>query len=155
MKSLVGSLLAALVGLAMLGFGIAGVAGAFEEDEDSGSESAACTSTDPRIAELETFDIDAGLIIINCVSGEYQASFAGTGVKPSSKPRTFALWLYNSRDDAELVAGLTQTPGDTTPVLSGPLPDDTERFKKWALSVEPPTDGDPERPTKIIESVKL
>jgi hypothetical protein len=168
MKGLFWSLLATLAGTAMLVVGIAGVAGAFDGDDSSssgsssGSGSAAdvadftdCGASDPRFDEFNSIDLtgDAGsaTLLVSCQGGNVELSMVATDFS-TGEGRTVALWLYNKRDDAKLIAFSQLEARDTTVVTSGSLPEDSADYKKIVVTEEPPS-GDfeePERPTKII-----
>ena len=163
MKGLIGSLLATLLGTAMLVVGIAGVAGAFDNGSGSTSDEAGadvadfdtCPTTDDRFADFGTFDFsaDAGsaTVIRTCRSTGIELSMVSTSLT-TDKPRALALWLYNNRKDAALIATTAQEPGDDTVVISGTLPDDSEDYKKLVVTEEPASAyfEDPDRPTKVI-----
>ena len=156
MKGLFWSLAATLVGVAMLVAGIAGVAGAFDGDE-SDSESADatdCDSPDPRFKEFNSIDLtgDAGraTLIATCQNGNVEVSMVATDFAPE-QDRDVAVWLYNSRKDAELIDFTPQEAGDDTTVVSGSLPEDSERYRKVVVTEESfDVRSGPERPTKII-----
>jgi hypothetical protein len=170
MKSLSLSLLATLVGLAMLVLGIAGVAGAFEKDEDSGSSSSSssadvsdfgsCETTDTRFDEFTTIELSgpggSANVIITCQGGGVEVSVIGTGLT-TEEPRTVALWLYNSRKDAELIASTQQEAGDDAAILSGQLPSGSEDYEKLVITEGPPSDDfeDPEQVGRVILQARL
>jgi hypothetical protein len=166
MKGLFWSLLATLVGTAMLAAGIAGVAGAFDGDDSSRSGSSSgsaadvadfsdCGASDPRFDEFNSIDLtgDAGsaTLIVSCQGGDVELSMVATDFS-AGEGRTVALWLYNKRDDAELIAFSKLEARDTTVVTSGSLPDDSADYKKIVVSEEPSSEDfeEPGRPTKII-----
>jgi|SRR5215211_1310631 len=163
MKRVIGPLLATLAGVALLVIGIAGVAGAFDDDSGSGSDDStedvadfgSCPTTDERFGEFDSFEVtgDGGraTVILSCQSGSIEVSMVATELS-AEKPRTVALWLYNNRKDAELISTALQEPGDNTVVVSGDLPEDSADYKKVVITEEPPEAGfdDPERPTKVI-----
>jgi hypothetical protein len=171
MKSLSLSLLATLVGLAMLVIGIAGVAGAFEEDEDSGSSSSSttsvdvsdfgsCETSDRRFDEFTTIELTgsggSANVIVTCQAGSVEVSIIGTGIS-TDESRTVALWLYNSRSDAELVTSTQQEAGDDTVVLSGALPSGSEDYEKLVVTEGPPSEdfADPETVGRVIMQARL
>jgi hypothetical protein len=166
MKGVFWSLLATLAGTAMLVVGIAGIAGAFDGDDDSssGSSSSAtadvadftdCGASDPRFDEFNSIDLtgDAGsaTLLVSCQGGHVELSMIATDFS-AEKGRTVALWLYNKRNDAELIASSQQEARDTTVVTSGSLPEDSADYKKIVVTEEPPSADleEPDRPTKII-----
>ena len=168
MKGLLWSLFATLAGVAMLAVGIAGVAGAFEdEDSSSSSDSAAdvanfddCPSDDARFSSFNTYSVDDGdnsaTVIISCQETEVEVSMIASDL-PTARPRTIALWLYNSRKDAQLISSSQQEPGDDSVVVSGELPPGSQNYKKLAITAEKPSADfeDPERPTKVILDLEL
>jgi hypothetical protein len=168
MKSLFLSLLATLVGLAMLVIGIAGVAGAFETDEDSGSSSStedvadfdSCPTADDRFGTFTTIEVtgDGGSasVIVTCQDSEIEVSMIGSGLT-TEEPRTVALWLYNSRKDAELIASSQQEAGDDSVVISGQLPLSSQNYEKIVVSASPPSDDfeDPAEVGDVILQARL
>ncbi len=168
MKSLLGALAATLIGLAMLVGGIVGVAGGFDGDDSSSSAESSedvanfddCPTTDPRFDEFTSFDLtgDAGTepIIVSCQGGVIEVSFIASAL-PAEEERTVALWLYNDRKDARLIAYGLQTPGDDTVVLSDRLPLGSEDYEKLVVTEGPPTEGvdDPPKLGKIILQARI
>jgi hypothetical protein len=158
MRGLLVALLATLVGLAMLAVGIAGAAGAFDDDSSSGKGSsvdvtsfATCKGLDPRLSAVTSFDLtgDGGSasVLVTCQSAGLQATLLGTGLT-ADKQRTVALWLYRDRNVAELVDSVPQEAGDPNAFLSGALPDATEEYRKWVVTEEPYSyDKKPTAPT--------
>src|SRR4051812_9972061 len=107
MKGLIVALLATLAGLTMLAVGVAGVAGAFDDDSSSSDRSSvdvtnfsACKGSDPRLGEFTSFDLtgDGGnaSVLVTCQGGGLEATLLGTGLT-ADKQRTVALWLYRNR----------------------------------------------------------
>jgi hypothetical protein len=170
MKGLFWSLFATLAGVAMLAVGIAGVAGAFEGEDspsDSSSDSGAdvanfddCPSDDSRFSSFNTYTVrgadNSATVIISCQASRVEVSMIASDL-PTAKPRTVALWLYNNRKDAVLIASSQQEPGDESVVVSGELPPGSQNYKKLAITAEKPSADfeDPERPTKIILDIEL
>ena len=168
MKTLSWSILATLVGLAMLVVGIAGVAGAFEGDESSSDSSSAadvanfddCPSDDARFSSFNTYTVNgqdnSATLIISCQQTRVEVSMIASDL-PTAKPRTVALWLYNNRKDYELIASSQQEPGDDSVVVSGELPPGSENYKKIAITAEKPSADfeDPGRPTKVVLDIEL
>jgi hypothetical protein len=162
MKGVFWSLLATLAGTAMLVAGIAGVAGAFDGDDDSDSSSSSadvsdftdCGEGDPRFAEFNMIELtgDAGraTVIVSCQDGTVELSMIGTDFR-TDKDRNVTMWLYNSRDDAELVDSTPQETSDDTVVVSGSLPDDSADYKKIVVTEEKfDLVEDPDRPSTVI-----
>jgi hypothetical protein len=166
MKGVFWSLLATLAGAAMLVVGIIGVAGAFDSDDDSGSGSKSspaadvadftdCGASDPRFDEFNSIDLTgkagSATLLVSCQGGDVELSMIATDFA-AADGRTVALWLYNSRDDAELIAFSKLEDRDTTVVTSGSLPEDSADYKKIVVTDEPSSSDfeEPERPTKII-----
>jgi hypothetical protein len=159
MKSLSLSLLATLVGLAMLVVGIAGVAGAFESDEDSGSSSTdsvsnfdGCPTADDRFEGFTTIELTGSggtaSVLVTCQEPEIQLSLIGS-VLPTEESRTVALWLYNDRKDAELVGSSQQeATGEDRVYISGELPLSSQNYEKLVVTESPPLD-DFEEPTEV------
>ena len=168
MKGLLGALAATLIGLAMLVGGIVGVAGGFDGDDDSSSAESSedvanfdsCPTTDPRFAEFTSFDLtgDAGTepVIVSCQNGVIEVSFIASAL-PAEETRTVALWLYNSRKDADLIAYGQQEPGDDTVVLSGQLPAGSEDYEKMVVTESPPVPdlGKPVAPGDVLLQARL
>ena len=169
MKPLLGALAATLIGLAMLVGGIVGVAGGFDGDDSGGSGSSeatedvanfdSCPETDPRFGEFTTFEMrgEAGFepLIVSCQGGAVEVSFISSAL-PADERRTLALWLYNSRKDARLIAWGVQEPGDNTVVLSDKLPLGSEDYKKLVLSEGPPIElEDSPRLGKVILQARI
>jgi hypothetical protein len=160
-KSLTGSILATVLGLALLAVGVAGVAGAFEKDEDDGGGDSSsslpsndCPTDDPRIeGGLETFDVKEGVLIVKCETGIYEATY-GLYSGTVTEPHTLALWLARGRKKYALVGARQVTYGDSVGV-GGPLPRNTTRYDRWIVSREPEEVTEPRRPTKIIEAVEF
>jgi hypothetical protein len=145
MKGLMLALLATLAGLAMLAAGIAGVAGAFDDDSKGDSKVdvtnfSSCKAADPRLSEFKSFDLtgDGGnaSVLVTCEGGVLQATMLGTGL-PAEKDRKLALWVYRNRRTAEIVSAVPQDAGEPGAFLSGPIPKDTERYRKWVVTEEP------------------
>jgi hypothetical protein len=169
MKGLLWSIVATVVGVAMLAVGIAGVAGAFEGEDSpssSSSDSSAdvanfddCPSDDNRFASFNTYAVDDGdnsaTVIVSCQENRVELSLIASDL-PTAKPRTIALWLYNNRKDAELIAFTQQEPGDESVVASGELLPGSQSFKKIAITAEKPSadSAAPSRPTKVILEVE-
>jgi hypothetical protein len=170
MKALLGPLAATIVGVGMLVLGIAGVAGAFESDEDSSSSGSTpsadvanfddCPSEDDRFSSFNTYEVDDGdnsaTVAVSCQETRVQVSMIASDL-PTAKPRTVALWLYNSRKDAELISSSQQEPGDPTVVVSGELPPGSQHYKSIAITAEKPSADfeAPTRPTKVILDLEL
>ena len=169
MKGLLWSFLATLAGVAMLAVGVAGVAGAFDGDDPSSSSSDSsvdvanfddCPSDDDRFSSFNTYSVDDGdnsaTVVISCQQTEVEVSMIASDL-PTAKTRTVALWLYNSRNDAELIAASRQEPGDDGAVVSGELPPGSENYKTIAISAERPSAEvePPTRPTKVILELEL
>jgi hypothetical protein len=158
-KPLLVSLLATLAGIAMLGVGIAGVAGAFDSSPDGGSSLdvtnfGPCPSTDPRFRSFATYELTgnggAGTAIVSCQNSSLEATFLATGMT-ADVPRTAALWLFDTRDNARLVAASPQELGDDSLILSGQLPaSGTEPYRKWVVTAEPAGQEAPALPTGAV-----
>jgi hypothetical protein len=146
MRGLLIALLATVVGLAMLVVGIAGVAGAFDNDSSSGDSKAdvtnfaSCKAADRRLSEFKSFDLtgDGGsaTVLVTCEDGALQATMLGTGL-PAEKNRNLALWVYRNRKTAEIVSFVPQEAGDPGAFLSGPVPAGSEKYRKWVVTEEP------------------
>jgi hypothetical protein len=169
MKSLGFSLLATLVGLAMLVVGIAGVAGAFESDEDSDSSSSSsadvadftsCDTADTRFDEFNSIELTGSggtaNVIVSCQASSVEVSLLGSGIT-AEEPRTVALWLYNSRKEAELIASTQQEAGDEHAFISGELQPGSEDYQKLVVTEGPPSDDfeDPTEVGRVIMQARL
>jgi hypothetical protein len=169
MKSLFGSLLATLVGLAMLVVGIAGVAGAFETDEDSGSSPSStadvsdfdsCETSDSRFDEFNSIEVTGSggtaTVIVSCQAGSVEVSLIGSGLN-TDESRTLGLWLYNDRKDAELIASTQQEAGDDHAVISGELPSGSEDYAKLVVAESPPSPDfqDPSEVGRVVMQARL
>ena len=168
MKGLLGALAATVIGLSMLVGGVVGVAGGFDGDDSSdssasGTEDVAnfddCETADTRFREFTSFDLtgDAGAepVIVSCQGGGVEVSFIASAL-PAEESRTVALWLYNKRDDAELIAWGVQQPGDDTVVLSGGLPSGSEDYAKLVVTEGPPDAvEEPAEPGKVLLQARL
>jgi hypothetical protein len=169
MKSVIGSLLTTLLGTVMLVVGIAGVAGAFEQDEDSGSSSDSssdvanfdsCSTADDRFGTFTTYEVTGpggrATVIVSCQDGSVEVSMIGSGLT-TEKRRTVSLWLYNNRRDAQLIAASQQERDEDAVALSGELPSGSEAYKKLVVTEGPGSDDfeDPEKPGKVILQVVL
>ncbi len=162
MKTLAGALTATVIGLALLGFGVAGVGGAFDGDDDSDSAStdssekitSDCPSDDPRLqGPIETFDVPEALLVVACRTGTYEATYNEySGVV--SEPHTLTLWLARGKKKYALIGAQPLTYGDSVAV-TGSLPRNTTRYNRWVLSQEPEGKTEPSRPTKILKAVKF
>ena len=164
MKSTIGALLATLLGVAMLAVGVAGAAGAFDnddEDSDPGSSfsrSAEVPGIDTCTAGSDTSSYESfsttgpgadGLLIVQCEAGERKVLFSGSEMV-AERPRVVALWLYRNRRDFELIATTTQEPGDDSPSVAGRVPSNTARFRKWIVTEHRAGQDRPEKPGKKI-----
>jgi hypothetical protein len=156
-KGVFWSLLATLVGTAMLVVGIVGVAGAFDSDKSSGSSSAdvPCDAPDSRFREFTAVELSgdggSGTAVATCEGDEMQLSFI-SDTATVDEPTTIALWLYNNRRDAELVGSTQRGPEDSFVGASGPLPADSSDYKKIVVTSGPPLTGleEPEKPGDVI-----
>jgi hypothetical protein len=168
MKRVLGPLIATVVGLAMLVVGIVGVAGAFDSKDSSSSGSStadvanfdSCPTADHRFSEFKTFPLigDAGdaTAVVTCQDGNVEISVLGTGLT-TEKPRTVALWLYNNRKDAELIASSQQDSSQGFLGVSGELPLASLNYEKLVVTEGPPSDSseDPTEPGRVILKAKL
>ena len=162
MKTLAGALTATIIGLAMLGFGVAGVGGAFDSDDDSDSSSSDssvqissdCPSDDARLeSPIETFDVPEAFLVVACRSGTYEATYNEySGVV--SEPHTLTLWLARGKKKFALIGAQPLTYGDSVAV-TGSLPRNTTRYNRWVISQEPEGKTEPKRPTKVVKAVKF
>jgi hypothetical protein len=144
------------------------VAGAFEGDDSSSSSSSSsdvvnfddCPSDDNRFSSFNTYSVDDGdnsaTVIVSCQESRIEVSMIASDL-PTAEPRTVALWLYNSRKDAELIASTQQVPGDDSVVASGELPPGSQRYKRLAITTgKPSADFEaPGRPGKVILDLEL
>src|SRR5687767_15076090 len=160
MKGVLLLVLVTLLGAAMLIVGIAGAAGAFEGDEDSGSSGVSaiderkdCSKLDPRLALFNSWETsveESGSlrIVVSCTEGEIEASVFGSGLV-TEDGRELALWAWRTRRDVQLIATYSQEPGDDGFVFfEGILPTDLERYRKLVVTTE--DDPDPEKPGEIL-----
>lgn len=165
MKSLVIALLATLLGVAMLGVGIAGVAGAFDGDDDSGSSASVadfddCPTSDPRFGTFTTYRVTGpagtATVVITCRQGGVEVSMLGSGLEAGDS-RTVSLWLYNNRKDAVLIGSDQQLTGAPTVAITGDLPAGSEAYKKLVVTEGPPSTHnlDPEKPGRVLLQVRL
>src|SRR4051794_23246282 len=102
MKGLFWSLLATVVGVAMLGVGIVSVAGSFDGDKSSASEASAdpsdfkdCPTDDPRFSEFKTLDLTgadgSASLFVSCQDKRIDVSMVAVDLQ-SEKARTVAMW---------------------------------------------------------------
>jgi anti-sigma-K factor RskA len=79
-----------------------------------------------------------------------EATFLATGMT-ADVPRTAALWLFDTRDNARLVAASPQELGDDSLILSGQLPaSGTEPYRKLVVTAEPAGQEAPALPTGAV-----
>ena len=167
MKGLLLALTATAIGMAMLVGGIVGVAGGFDGDDSESSAEASedvanfdtCKTADKRFSEFTTFDLtgDAGRepVIVSGQDEAIEVSFIASAL-PAEEARTVALWLYNKRDDAELIAWGVQEPGDNTVVLSDKLPLSSQNYAKLVVTEGPPDAvEEPAEPGKVILQARI
>lgn len=169
MKPLMGALLAAALGTAMLVLGIVGVTGGFEGDEsDSGSSPigidlggpASCSAVDSRLSDFNSFTTigSAGEqvhVAITCSSGTASVRVTGSGLTPE-KERTLTLWAWRTRRDAALIETYSQDRGDDGRVMfGGTLPADFARYSKLVVTSEDAGDYAPEKPGEIIAEFEI
>ena len=168
MKSVIVALLATLLGAAMLGIGIAGVAGAFDgDDDDSGSSSSSsvtnfddCPASDPRFSAFTTYRVTGpagtATVVVSCRPAGVEVSVLGSGLTTGDS-RTVSLWLYNNRKDALLIGSDQQLTGDETVAITGRLPAGSEAYKKLVVTEGPPSTDyeDPEKPGRVILQVRI
>lgn len=160
MKVVLLLVLVTLLGAAMLAVGIAGVAGAFEKDEDSSSERFAiderkdCSKLDPRLELFNSWQTSVGdsgsvRIVVSCTDGEIEASVFGSGLA-TDNGRVLALWAWRTRRDAQLVQSYSQAAGDDGVVFfEGTLPSDLPRYRKLVITTEDAGDA-PDDPGQIL-----
>jgi hypothetical protein len=170
MKSLLGAIAATLIGAAMLVGGIVGVAGGFDGDDSSDSSSAEatedvanfdrCSTADDRFDEFNSIEVlgDAGrgTVLVSCQGGVVELSMIASSL-PAEESRTVALWLYNNRKDADLIAYGQQEPGDDTVVLSSRLPTGSANYEKLVVTEGPPLPDldEPAAPGRVILQARL
>lgn len=169
MKSLTGALLATLLGVALLAAGVMGAAGVFDSDEEDPSPdvdfsaSAEVPGIDPcpadgTVEQYESYSVNGpgadGTVIVRCEAGNRSALFSGSDMF-TDRPRVVALWLYRTRRDFELVSTSPQDPGDDTAIVTGPVPSEASRFRKWIVTEQRAGQDSPEKPGKILLQAEI
>jgi hypothetical protein len=167
LKSVLLALLATIVGAGMVGGGVYGLVKGDDDDDSPSSSSAAdvsnfddCPSDDDRFSSFNTYTVNgednSATVIVSCQESRVEVSMIASDL-PTAKPRTVALWLYNNRKDAELIAFAQQEPGGDSVAVSGELPPGSQSYKKLAITAEKPSADleAPSRPTKVILDLEL
>jgi hypothetical protein len=146
MKGLLLALLATIAGVALLGIGIAGAAGAFDSGSPKPGPEAdvtnftACKGSDPRFKEFASFYLTgeggSATVLVTCQGDTLEATLVGAGLGAQTQRRV-AFWLYRNRKVFQLLNSVPQEAGDPSTFVSGPLLKGSEAYRKWLVTEEP------------------